>query len=130
MSLDEEQVRDFARRYAEAWCSGEPTQVAAHYVPGGGIAINGGTRTGITEAARSFMEAFPDIHVSLDDVVIQGEHVEFHWTLTGTNTGPGGTGKPVRISGFEAWRLGADGRVVEATGTYDANEYHRQLGRQ
>lgn len=127
MAPDKDQVRDFARRYAEAWCSGDPTRVAAHYVPGGMIAINGGERTEITQAARSFMVAFPDIQVSMDDVIVREESVVFHWTLTGTNTGPGGTGMPVRISGFEEWTLGDDGRVVEATGSYDSNEYARQL---
>jgi hypothetical protein len=34
--------------------------------------------------------------------------VEYHWTFTGTNTGAGGTGKPVRISGFEEWTLADD----------------------
>ncbi|MFY2560084.1 nuclear transport factor 2 family protein [Corallococcus terminator] len=127
MAPEEDQVRDFARRYAEAWCSGDPSRVAAYYVPGGRIAINGGARTEITEAARSFMVAFPDLQVFMDDVVVKEETVEFRWTLTGTNTGPGGTGKFVRISGFEEWTLGDDGRVVEATGTYDSSEYDRQL---
>ncbi|MCP3168493.1 ester cyclase [Myxococcus sp. QH3KD-4-1] len=73
------------------------------------------------------MDAFPDIQVFMDDVIVKAETVEFHWTLTGTNTGPGGTGKFVRISGFEEWTLADDGRVIEATGSYDANEYDRQL---
>lgn len=111
MAPDENKVRDFARSYADAWCRHDPAQVAAHYVPGGMIAINGGERTEITEAARSFMDAFPDIQVYMDDVVFKDETVEFHWTFTGTNTGPGGTGKSVRISGFEEWTLGDDGRV-------------------
>jgi hypothetical protein len=37
------------------------------------------------------------------------------------------TGKAVRISGFEEWTLGDDGRVVESKGNYDSNEYDRQL---
>jgi predicted ester cyclase len=127
MAHDEPRVKDFARSYAEAWCSHDPARVAAHYVPGGMIAINGGERTEITEAARSFMDAFPDIQVYMDDLVFKDETVEFHWTFTGTNTGPGGTGKSVRISGFEVWTLGDDGRVVDSTGNYDSNEYDRQL---
>lgn len=127
MALDENKMRDFARSYADAWCRHDPAQVAAHYVPGGMIAINGGERSEITEAARSFMDAFPDIQVYMDDVVFKDEIVEFHWTFTGTNTGPGGTGKSVRISGFEEWTLGDDGRVVESKGNYDSNEYDRQI---
>src|SRR3954471_8981465 len=106
MQVDQDQVRDFARTYIEAWCNHDPAGVADHYTPGGTIAINGGEPTEITEVARSFMSAFPDIQVFVDDVLFKEGAVELHWTFTGTNTGPGGTGKSVRISGFEAWRFG------------------------
>jgi predicted ester cyclase len=51
----------------------------------------------------------------------------FHWTLTGTNTGPGGTGKRVRFSGYEVWQIGADGLISESKGHFDTAEYERQL---
>ena len=127
MALDEEAVRDFARSYADAWCSHDPAGVAAHFVPGGTIAINGGEPVEVTEVARSFMSAFPDIQVFMDDVVCKDEAVEFHWTFTGTNTGPGGTGKAVRISGFEEWTFGAGDLVATSQGRYDQDEYDRQL---
>lgn len=81
----------------------------------------------VTEVARSFIDAFPDIQVFMDGVVLNGETVECHWTFTGTNTGAGGTGKWVRISGFEEWTIGDDGLVVESRGNYDQDEYARQL---
>ena len=109
MRLDQDQVRDFARTYAEAWCSHDPTRVAGHYTPGGTIAINGGEPTEITVVAGSFMTAFPDIQVFTDDVV--KENVVEPLDLTGTNTGPGGTGKWVKISGFEEWTFGDDNLV-------------------
>lgn len=55
-------------------------------------------RTAITAAAQDFMTAFPDMVVTMDGISLQGEHAVYRWTLTGTNTGPGGTGKAVRIS--------------------------------
>jgi nuclear transport factor 2 (NTF2) superfamily protein len=127
MPLDHDRVRDFARTYTEAWCSHDPAKVADHFEPGGTIAINGGVPTDVTEVARSFMSAFPDIQVFVDDVVFKDETVEFHWTFTGTNTGPGGTGKWVRISGFEEWTFGDEGLVAESLGRYDQAEYERQL---
>jgi nuclear transport factor 2 (NTF2) superfamily protein len=131
MAHDREQLLDFARRYTEAWCSREPARVAEHYAPGGSLTINGGTpsvgRAAITEAARSFMTAFPDLQVLMDDVVVRDEDVEYHWTLVGTNTGPGGTGKRVRISGFEQWTIGGDGLVAASQGYYDQAEYDRQV---
>ena len=129
MALDPDRVRDFASSYTDAWCSHDPTRVAKHFRPGGTIAINGGEATEVTEVARSFMAAFPDIQVFMDDVVFKDEVVEYHWTFTGTNTGPGGTGASVRISGFEEWTFGDDGLVVESQGHYDQGEYDRQLER-
>ena len=127
MPLDQDHLHDFALAYAEAWCSHDPTRVASHYIPGGTIAINGGEATEITVVARSFMTAFPDIQVYTDDVVVKEEMVEYHWTFTGTNTGPGGTGKWVRISGFEEWTFADGGLVAESNGHYDQAEYDRQL---
>ena len=128
MAHDEARIRDFARGYTEAWCSHDPARVADHFAPGGTIAINGGEATEVTEVARSFISAFPDIQVFMDDVVFKDETVEYHWTFTGTNTGPGGTGKAVRVSGFEEWTFGAEGLVAESQGRYDQDDYDRQLG--
>src|ERR671930_445672 len=106
---------EFARSYTEAWCSQDPARVAAHYAPEGSLTINHGApavgREAITEAARSFMAAFPDLRVEMDELRMQGATPEYHWTLSGTNTSPGGTRAPIRISGFEEWTIGDDGLI-------------------
>ena len=126
-----DRLLDFARRYTEAWCSRDPARVAEHYAADGSLTINGGTsavgRAAITEAARSFMTAFPDMQVLMDDVIVKVDATEYHWTLVGTNTGPGGTGNRVRISGFEEWTIGDGGLVAESQGHYDQAEYDRQI---
>lgn len=33
----------------------------------------------------------------------------------------------MRISGFEEWRIGADGLIAESKGHFDSDEYQRQL---
>jgi len=125
------ELRLFAQRYAAAWCSQDPGSVAAHYAPEGSLTINGGTpavgRDAITAAALSFMTALPDIEVVLDDLVVRDGATEFHWTFTGTNTGPGGTGNAVRVSGFEEWMLSSDGLIADSQGHFDQAEYDRQL---
>jgi SnoaL-like polyketide cyclase len=128
---DPDQLLDFAQRYTAAWCSQDPASVADHYAPEGSLTINGGApsvgRAAITEAARSFMTAFPDMQVLMDDLRVGVGGTEYHWTLVGTNTGPGGIGNRVRISGFEEWTLGDDGLIPESQGHYDQAEYDRQL---
>ena len=126
-------LRAFATRYTAAWCSHNAASVAAFFSPAGSLTINNGTpavgRAAITEAAQSFMTAFPDLQVVMDDVVEKGDRTEYHWTLIGTNSGPGGTGHPVHISGFELWEIGTDGLIAKSLGTFDAEEYQRQLER-
>ena len=84
-------------------------------------------RGAITQAAQGFYVALPDMQVFFDDLVVEGERVEYHWTFTGTNTGPGGTGNAVRVSGFEEWTIDDDGLIAASVGHYDAAEYARQL---
>lgn len=128
MPHDPDQLRDFARRYTEAWCSQQPTRVAAHYAADGRIAVNGAAPAPILEVAGSFMAAFPDMVISMDEVIErEDERIEYHWTLDGTNTGPGGTGNHVRMSGFETWTTGDNGLVASSVGTFDQAEYERQL---
>jgi hypothetical protein len=67
------------------------------------------------------------MQVMMNDLVVDDEHTEYRWTLAGTNTGPGRTGRRVRISGFEEWTLGDDGLIAASLGHYDQAEYDRQL---
>lgn len=131
MTTVPDQLLDFARRYTAAWCSQDPASVAEHYASEGSLTINGGSpsvgRAAITEAARSFMIAFPDMRVVMDDLLVQDGGMEYHWVLTGTNTGLGGTGNRVRITGFEEWTIGDDALIAESRGNYDQAEYDRQL---
>lgn len=125
------QLREFARRYTAAWCSQDPASVAAFFASGGSLTINGGSpsvgRGAITEAAQGFMTAFPDLKVYMDDLLEKQGKVIYKWTLEGTNSGAGGMGNRVRISGFEEWRIGDDGLVAESLGNFDAAEYQRQV---
>jgi predicted ester cyclase len=131
MTRDSDQLREFARHYAAAWCSQDPASVAERYAPTGSLTINDGPpavgRAAITEAARGFMSALPDIEVVMNDLVAADGGIEFHWTFTGTNTGPGGTGNRVRVTGFEEWTIDDDGLIAESQGHYDQAEYDRQL---
>jgi len=121
----------FGQRYAQAWCSQNPESVAAFFAANGSLSVNDGPpavgRAAITEVARGFMRDLPDIVVMMDKVTRDSDGTMFHWTFTGTNTGPGGTGKRVRISGYELWKIDNDGLIAESKGRFDSAEYERQL---
>jgi quercetin dioxygenase-like cupin family protein len=127
----ERTMLDFATRYTAAWCSGRPEQVASFFSPKGSLTINDGKpsigRAEIATAAQGFMAAFPDLVVRMDGVSIGPHGAVYRWTLTGTNTGPGGTGRPVRISGYEEWMMSEDGLVEKSLGHFNRAEYERQI---
>jgi uncharacterized protein (TIGR02246 family) len=131
MIFEPAQLRRFATRYTAAWCSQDAASVAAFYSPHGSLTVNRGDpaigRKAITETAQGFMSSFPDLQVLFDDVFQQGDRAVYHWTLTGANTGPGGTGRAVRISGFEVWMIGEDGLIAESQGHFDSTAWQHQL---
>jgi predicted ester cyclase len=131
-------ITTFAKRYAEAWCSQNPESVAAFFAENGSISINNGPpavgRAAIAKEAQAFMTTFPDMVVTMDDVTHESKlggrsscDAVFHWTLTGSNTGPGGAGNRVRISGHELWQFDNAGLIGNSKGHFDSEEYERQL---
>jgi steroid delta-isomerase-like uncharacterized protein len=134
MATDPSELRDFAARYTAAWCSQDAASVAAFFATSGALRVNDGTpavgRAAIAQVAQSFMTAFPDLGIVMDDLNIQEDQVIYHWTLTGINTGPGGTGQPIRINGSETWQIGSDKLIASSQGSFDSAEYQRQLNPQ
>jgi uncharacterized protein (TIGR02246 family) len=124
-------LSEFAERYAQAWCSRDANRVASLFAENGSLAVNDGPpaigRRAIADVARGFMRDLPDMVVTFDRLEQQPDGTAFHWTLTGTNTGPGGTGNRIQISGYELWRIGDDGLIAESKGHFDAAEYEKQL---
>jgi uncharacterized protein (TIGR02246 family) len=120
----------FATRYAAAWSGKDPVAFGAFYAEAGSLVVNGSASVGrpaIVETARAYMAAFPDMVVRLDSLREEPDATVFHWTWTGTNTGPGGTGKAVRLTGYERWTFGPDGLILMSDGHFDNEEYQRQL---
>ena len=128
---DPAKIITFAKCYAEAWCSQNPESVAAFFAEKGSLSVNDGPpavgHVAIAEVARGFMRDLPDMIVTMDDVTHASDGTKFHWTLTGTNTGPGGKGRRLCISGYELWKIDEDGLIAESKGRFDRAEYERQL---
>src|SRR5258705_10826632 len=125
-TMDKEQLTNFGKKYAAAWCSQKPEKVAAFFSTNGSLKVNADSpavgREAITKVAQGFMTAFPDMIVAMDSLVTKSNATEFHSTLTGTNSVVGGTGNKVKITGFEVWQFGEDGLIQESIGSFDADE--------
>lgn len=123
----------FAKNYTAAWNSKNPENMAAFYTSHGKLTVNNGTPANgtkqLAETAQSYMEAFPDLTLTMDSLVADSGTYKYYWTFSGTNTGPGGTGNTVNFSGYEKWTMSNEGLIQESVGTYDADDYNRQLNR-
>ena len=121
----------FAKSYAQAWCSKRPNFVAFYFAEDGVLQVNNDSPAvgaeAITKVTKVFMDAFPDMIVSMDSLITKSDKTRFHWTLTGTNSVAGKTGNKVKISGFEEWILNDDGLIQESKGYFDDKEYEHQL---
>jgi uncharacterized protein (TIGR02246 family) len=131
--MNDPALADLATRYTAAWCSHDASRVAGFYSETGALTINAGApavgRPAIEAAAQGFMTAYPDLVVKFDRLEPKGNRVLYHWTFIGTNIGPGGTGNPVRISGYEDWKIGSDGLIADSKGYYDAQAWNQQVVR-
>ncbi|MDH4057957.1 MAG: nuclear transport factor 2 family protein [Cyclobacteriaceae bacterium] len=130
---DHQKMIDFGVEYTAAWNSKVPANMASYYAEDGSLTVNNGTpavgRDELAELAKSFMEAFPDMKLTMDSLVADADTYRYYWTFTGTNTGSGGTGNKVNFSGFERWTMNKEGLIQKSIGTFDENEYNRQLSR-
>ena len=85
----------------------------------------------IKEVFASLREAFPDLHVVIEDLIEEGAKVVGRNTVTGTHRGEyiglPPSGKTVTYSEIFIFRF-ADGRVVETWGVVDVYSQMRQLG--
>jgi uncharacterized protein (TIGR02246 family) len=128
--VDLADLTEFATRYAAAWSSQDPDQLASFYEEDGILVVNGSSSEGrgaIRTTAGEFMAAFPDMRVAMDSVVGRDGRAVFHWTWTGTNTGPGDTGRAVDLAGYEEWTFGAGGLIAVSNGHYDQTEFELQM---
>jgi predicted ester cyclase len=74
---------------------------------------------------------YPDIHLTVEDVIAEGDKVVARNTVTGTHRGEfmgvGPTVKSVTYSEIFIFRF-ADGRVVETWGVVDVYAQMKQIG--
>lgn len=88
-------------------------------------------REGLKEAiANMFLGAFPDFHVTVDEMIAEDYKVMVRWTQRGTHLGPfldiPATGKSVEYSGINIFHM-RNGKIVEDTPYWDFEAVTKQL---
>jgi steroid delta-isomerase-like uncharacterized protein len=80
---------------------------------------------------KNFFNAFPDLNVTVDETIREGNKLVQRWTLTGTNTGSMAemppTCKKVQLSGVSIIHM-VNGKATEIWDFYDVLDMYQQLG--
>ena len=78
-----------------------------------------------------FREAFPDIVVTVEDTIAEGDKIAARCTVRGKHTGDtlgfAATQAPMEITGIAIVRI-KDGKIVEAWNNFDFMTMYKQLG--
>lgn len=90
-----------------------------------------GDRDSWRRAVTMYRGAFPDSHVTFQELIAGGDTVVGRWSATGTHRGHirsvGPTGKRIAIEGITIYRI-ADRKIVEAWEHLDLLGMWQQLG--
>jgi steroid delta-isomerase-like uncharacterized protein len=80
---------------------------------------------------RQFRGAFPNMHVSVEDVIAEGDRVVARCDVRGQHTGDhlgfAATNNPVQFTGIAIARI-ENGKIAEAWNEFDFMEMNKQLG--
>jgi steroid delta-isomerase-like uncharacterized protein len=104
-----EQNKDLVRRYYDQVLNGGDLDAVVDYFS------DERTAAGVRKGCFFFFQAFPDLHVSLDEFVAEGDRVFLRSTMTGTHDGGfqgiPATGRHIAAESAEVFRI-ADGKFV------------------
>ena len=86
----------------------------------------------IKQLSAGFLEAFPDLNVTVEDVLAEGEQVAVRWTQRGTHQGEmerlgPPTGRSFELEGITIHRFEGD-KIAETWERYDNLSLLQQLG--
>jgi steroid delta-isomerase-like uncharacterized protein len=88
-------------------------------------------REGAKQYVAALRAAFPDLHMTIEDKIAEGDRLVTRWTARGTHMGEfqgiPPTGKQVRVAGTDIDRI-ADGKAVECWSHVDELGMMQQLG--
>ena len=88
-------------------------------------------RDGAKQYVAALRAGFPDLHLTVEDQVAEGDMVVTRWTARGTHTGAfqgiPAKGKAIRVAGTDIDRI-IDGKTVECWAHVDELGLMQQLG--
>ena len=126
------------RWFEEVWNQGRlevvdelaaPDMITHGIVDAAGNTVAG--REAFKEFWRQFRTTFPDVQITVEDGLVDGDRVMVRCTVRATHQGPGvgvvPTQKPVTFSGMCVGRV-RDGQLVEGWNNFDFLSMYQQVG--
>lgn len=136
MSLDADRLtanKDVVRKLVDAWNARDVQALMRHWASD---MVHHG-RDGVMPAGQvgsemqRFINAFPDIHIDVDEIIAERDLVSTRLTVSATHSGPylhiQPTGRKVRCALMGQLRI-VDGKVVEHWGVADTVRLLEQIG--
>ena len=122
------------RWFEEVWNQRRAAAIDEMLAPGAvvhGLGADLRGPEGFKSFHTTFLEAFPDLRVKIDDMVAEGEQVALRFTADvvhgGGSLGFAATNRPARFTGMAIARI-KDGKIVEGWNTLDELGLMKQLG--
>jgi len=136
--MSAKEIKALEHRWVKEWNKGKAAAMAAidelyatDYVEHG---ATGEDTHGIKDYKKSISElysAFPDLHFTLDDMVVEGDKAAVRFTFSGTHKGEF-MGCPPTNKKWTVWGIWIDriagGKFVESWVRYDTLGFMQQLG--
>ena len=134
--MPEEENKTIAQRFNDdVWDRGDEAALEElldpNFVDHDALPGQSPDREGHRQILAAFHSAFPDLNVTTEDIVAEGDKVVSRWTARGTHRGElmgiAPTGNGVTIKGIDVLRI-AEGRIVERWAQFNDLEVMQQLG--
>ncbi len=131
-----ERIKEVITQLLAAWNSHDPQRVAACYTEdcyGMDVAVARPQigREGVQHMFEAYYIAFPDLKITPDDIIIDGNRVAIFWTARATHNGPilsiPPSGRPVMARGVNRLVL-EDDKVCETLTIWDVAGMLRGMG--
>src|SRR5215216_176119 len=134
LPTEEENKASFRRYLEETWNQSNlevVDEIFDRYIshqPDGSVLERG--PEDVKRFVGEFRSAFPDLRLSSEEQIAEGDRVVSHGTIRGTHQGEfrgmEPTGKEIEERGFSVFRFSEEGKVVESWDSYDQLSLMRQ----
>ena len=130
----EEKNKDFMQAYSEDFWNKQNIAAFEKYYTADFIMHNANGDMNNEQykgLCQAYFTAFPDLHITTDDLVAEGDKVTKVWTANSTHKGElmgiPATGNQIVVKGIEVFRI-ADGKIAEVWASMDNLGMMQQLG--